>query len=196
MDYTARRGVGKAGGGEPLRAWAVAFFWLIASAAGSIAADEDRAAMRARLFDALAAARTEAEANLIAADIWDMWFTPPGYEVANMVELASHLRIIGNYKASLEVWDRIVAIAPEWPEGWNQRATLHYRMGHYDASLADIAETLAREPKHFGALAGRAEIERLQGRLDDSERTLQEAAGIHPWIVGRPLVDPGPGVDL
>lgn len=179
-----------------MRVWVFAFFWLIASAAGSLAADDDRAALRARLFEGLAAARTEVEANEIASEIWDMWFTPPGYEVANMVELASHLRMIGNYKASLEVWDRIVAIAPEWPESWNQRATMHYRMGHYDESLADIAEVLKREPKHFGALAGRAEIERLQGRLEDAEKTSREAAAIHPWILGRPLVDPGPGVDL
>ena len=179
-----------------MRVWVIALFWLIASAAGSLAADENRAALRAELFEELAAAENETDANIVAAQIWDMWFTPPGYEIGNMVELASHLRIIGNYRASLEVWNRIVAIAPEWSEGWNQRATLHYRMGHYEDSLADIAETLKREPKHFGALAGRAEIERLQGRLEDSERTLREAAAIHPWIVGRPLVDPGPGFDI
>jgi len=179
-----------------LRAWAFAIFWLIASVVGVSAAAEDRAALRERLFAALASAKSEAEADQVAAEIWRMWFTPPGYEVANMVELASHLRIIGNYKASLEVWDRIVAVAPEWPESWNQRATMHYRLGHYDESLADIAEVLKREPKHFGALAGRAEIERLQGRLEDSERTKREAAAIHPWILGRQLVDPGPGTDL
>lgn len=168
---------------------------LLFSLATAGAADE-RAAQRERLFAALAASETAAESYRVADEIWRMWFTPPGEEVALMVDLASHLRIIGDFKASLEVWDRVVAIAPDWPEGWNQRATLHYRMGDYDASLADIEQVLKREPKHFGALAGRAEIEASQGRSEDAAETLRQAVAIHPFIAELELIDKGPGIDL
>ncbi len=160
------------------------------------AAAEDRAALRERLFAELAASETETEANIVTAEIWRMWFTPPSDEIAGLVDEATRQRLIGNFKAALAIWDAIIVAAPEWSEGWNQRATLHYRMSNYEASLSDIAETLQREPKHFGALAGKAQIELFMGRPELATEALRQAVEIHPWIAGRELIHKGPGVDL
>lgn len=179
-----------------MRALATGFLFLAVLAGADWAAAEDRAQLRERLFAELAAAETEAEANAVTTEIWRMWFTPPSEEIGAMVDEATHQRIIGNFKAALAIWDAIVIAAPDWSEGWNQRATLHYRMSNYEASLSDIAETLKREPKHFGALAGKAQIELFLGRPEVATETLREAVEIHPWIAGRELIDKGPGVDL
>ncbi|AYD02128.1 hypothetical protein NCHU2750_27430 [Neorhizobium sp. NCHU2750] len=63
-----------------------------------------------------------------------------------------------NNAAALDFLDRVTLIDPDYAEGWNRRATLHYAMGDSRKSMADIAEVLKREPRHFGALAGMAAI--------------------------------------
>lgn len=60
--------------------------------------------------------------------------------------------------AALDFLDRVTLLDPAFAEGWNRRATLHYTMGDRRKSMADIAEVLKREPRHFGALAGLAGI--------------------------------------
>ena len=77
----------------------------------------------------------------------------------------------------------MVVIAPDFAEGWNKRATVHYLMGNYDKSLSDVAKTLALEPRHFGALSGRGLI---YIELEDEKRALEafeEALAIHPNLV-------------
>src|SRR3546814_17341199 len=59
-------------------------------------------------------------------------------------------------------------------------ASGHYLLGNYGESLADIAETLALEPRHFGALSGRGLV---YLRLEDAQRALdafEQALAIHP----------------
>ena len=78
---------------------------------------------------------------------------------------------------ALKIFDAIVRKAPGFAEGWNKRATVHYMMGNYEASLADIDRTLELEPHHFGALAGlglvNIELERDEAALDAFERVLK-----------------------
>jgi len=70
--------------------------------------------------------------------------------------------------------------APDFAEAWNARATAHFMANRLGPSLADIRETLARNPVHFGALSGLGAIlERLQMR-DQARAAYAEAARIHP----------------
>lgn len=72
--------------------------------------------------------------------------------------------------AALDFLDRVTLLDPGFAEGWNRRATLHYTMGDRRKSMADIAEVLKREPRHFGALAGLAGI---LMEADDDELALK-----------------------
>ena len=87
--------------------------------------------------------------------IWQHWFRHDDEEVAAVMnEGGDHLRY-GDLEAALQMFDEAVELAPDFAEAWNRRATVNYHLGRYEASLADIEETLAREPRHFGALFGR-----------------------------------------
>ena len=50
------------------------------------------------------------------------------------------------------------------------------------SSLKDIVETLKREPRHFGALSGRAYILMKQNKNRQAIETINEALKIHPFL--------------
>ena len=58
------------------------------------------------------------------------------------------------YPDALKILDATIALLPDWAEGWNARATARYLDDDYNGSMADIAQTLKREPQHLGALMG------------------------------------------
>ena len=84
-----------------------------------------------------------------------------------------------DYDAAEQILDAAIAFAPEEAAAWNTRATLRYIDDDYDRSMADIAQTLKREPRHLGALMGMANIltarDRKKEALDVYERVLSIA---------------------
>jgi len=93
----------------------------------------------------------------------------------------------GHLPQALSLLSAIVTDYPDYSEGWNQRATLYYMLGDYDSSLADIARTLALEPRHFGALSGRAMIELKQGNRAAALKDMIAALAIDPYLQSRSL---------
>ena len=75
-----------------------------------------------------------------------------------------------DYTLALDLLDAIVRLKPDFAEGWNKRATVHFLRKDYARSLADIHQTLLLEPRHFGAINGLAVI---LGQLDEDKRSLE-----------------------
>jgi tetratricopeptide (TPR) repeat protein len=94
------------------------------------------------------------------------------------------------YKDALKILDATIAILPDWAEGWNARATARYLDDDYDGSMADIAQTLKREPQHLGALMGMATILEARGKKEDALRVYERALAIAPhWHNAEEAVD-------
>lgn len=118
------------------------------------AAPKTREEVLADLFNRLAKAADEGEARGITRGIERMWQIS-GSDTADL--LADRAReAVGakNFKLALELYDKVVALEPEWAEGWNQRATTRFYMDDDAGAIEDIARTLALEPRHFTALTG------------------------------------------
>lgn len=149
------------------------------------------------LFEALKNAPNETEARLIETEIWEAWVdAAPTPELREQVESAMRMRGEYNYQGAREVLDKVVAEAPEYPEGWNQRAFILFLQGDYEASLSDIKRVLELEPRHFGALSGQAMIYITQGRAELAQKTLRDAVNVHPYLKERALLIKPKGVDL
>ena len=84
------------------------------------------------------------------------------------------------YPDALKILDATIALLPDWAEGWNARATAHYLDDDYDSSMADIAQTLKREPRHLGALMGMAAILEARGKTEDALKVYERALAIAP----------------
>jgi len=119
-------------------------------------------------------------ANAISENIWTEW-RDSGSATGNVLmqwadEAASNKR----YPAALDFLDQLVGLLPEYAEGWNKRATLHYQMQSFRKSMADINEVLKLEPRHFGALAGMALILEQTGHDSDALAAWEKMLEIYP----------------
>jgi tetratricopeptide (TPR) repeat protein len=92
-----------------------------------------------------------------------------------------------NLPMALGVLSGIVRDYPTYAEGWNQRATVYYLLRDYEDSLADIEKTLQYEPRHFGALSGRALIYLAQDKRGLAIRDISAALAVHPFLSEKAL---------
>ena len=134
------------------------------------------------LFGALKAAPDEVSAKHVEARIWAIWLQTPSDTVALLMTRAKAAMDAQNPDVALKLLDAVVRQRPDYVEGWNRRATLYYLRNDYAHSLADIEQVLAREPRHFGALAG---LGMIMQDLGDDKRALdafRKALAVNPHL--------------
>ena len=149
-------------------------------------------AARAELLDKLHAALAESaspqEAHLYSQQIWALWLSHPDPAINQLMQEALAARQEEKFDAAISLLDQIIERQPDYAEAWNQRATIYFMIGQYEKSLEDVAETLKREPRHFGALSGRGMIRLRQGRDALAWQNFEAARKFHPFIGGRQAV--------
>lgn len=136
------------------------------------------------LFARLRLATAPAEIEALQDGIWQVWLATG--DVARDKQLEAGMRALqaADYTRAIGLFDELIAAAPAFAEGWNKRATAYYLRGDYRASLADVAETLRREPRHFGALWGQVAMLRQLGEPRRALRVLKHLAAICPHLPG------------
>jgi tetratricopeptide (TPR) repeat protein len=114
----------------------------------------DRAHNIEFLFQALKAAPDDETARLIEGRIWALWLAS-GSDTADLLMSRARTAIEQNdADLALQLLDAIIELKPDYIEAWNRRATLYFEKHDYGRAMSDIAQVLAREPRHFGALTG------------------------------------------
>ncbi len=86
------------------------------------------------------------------------------------------------YGVAFDFLDQVTVLEPGYAEGWNRRATVHFLMKDYAKSMADIDKTLVLEPRHFGALAGMAQIFKAYGKDELALDTYRRILEIYPMM--------------
>lgn len=152
------------------------------------ASDRERSTHLDTLFAQLKAAPNEQAAYEIEQKIWVAWTTPDDPELAELISQVLAARRTANYTKAFVILDDVVQRWSDYAEGWNQRAIIHFETGSLEQSLSDIAKTLEREPRHFGALAGRALIYRQQGNQPLTVESVLAAMEHHPYVGVRGLI--------
>ena len=144
---------------------------------GTALADQNDPALDG-LFRDLKAAESPQLVRQIEAQIWARWFDTGSEQMDRMLRAGDRALSTGQFKQSYAILNGVIEHRPDLSEGWNRRATLRYLMGDYEGSIADIDETLKREPRHFGALSG---LGLCHLALDNEEEALEafERALVH-----------------
>jgi tetratricopeptide (TPR) repeat protein len=137
---------------------------------------EQRADLYARLAASTDADETEGVITLLLHS-----YSESGSDTADLLLKRARQAIgIENYADALKILDSEIAILPDWAEGWNARATARYLDDDYNGSMADIAQTLKREPKHIGALMGMGMILEARGKKEDALQVYNRVLAIAP----------------
>ena len=122
---------------------------------------------RADLYARLAASKDADETGGIITRLLHR-YSESGSDTADLLLQRARQAIgVENYSDALKILDATIALQPDWAEGWNARATARYLDDDYNGSMADIAQTLKREPKHLGALMGMGMI--LEAREQETK---------------------------
>ena len=136
------------------------------------------------LFDKLRTATDPVAVQTLEQGIWEQW---------TMVPDPAHRRLMVRGIAEMQqqelqsavvTFTKLIEIAPELSEAWNKRATVHWLLANFPASLADICETVKREPRHFGAYSGLGMIRAEMGEHARAAAAFELARKWNPHIVG------------
>ena len=143
-------------------------------------ANADPAEVLDRLFAQLRQADDKDMAAVLENAIQAMWLRSGSPTADVLMKQAGEATEAKSYGPALAILDTVVELYPDFAEGWNRRATVHFLRGDYTSSLSDIEQVLALEPRHYGALSGLGAIEKERGNGRAALRALRRAKMINP----------------
>ncbi len=136
------------------------------------------------LFAALKRADDPASAQLLEQQIWALWMQIDDTESSRLLDVGTAAMANRQYGAALSSFTALIARAPDFAEAWNKRATVYWLLDDAESSMRDIQQTLALEPRHFGALSGMALIFTERDRPAEAIKAYEAALAIDPFLPG------------
>lgn len=153
-------------------------------------ADEDidtaadaRAAHLDQLFGRLAQ-KENPDWQRVQSQIWAAWNDSGSDSMNLLARRADEAMEEKDFDLAMKFLNDLTRLAPDFAEGWNKRATLHFIREDYGPSLEDIAMTLRLEPRHFGALSGLGIILDRIGDKAGALEAYRRAVAVHPNLEG------------
>ncbi len=150
-----------------------------------LAAQEREPAPAPRTLDELFAELQTADARAarrVEREIWNIWSKSGSPSADLLLQRGRNALSAGETAKAIEHLTALVDHAPDFTEGWNARATAYFHAGLFGPSVADIAEVLRREPRHFAAMAGFGAILEGTGKPERALELYRAALAIHPHL--------------
>lgn len=136
------------------------------------------------LFEALKATGDPEEGDRIGRQISEIWNETDDEGVQQIMRQGQRFLAHGQPGLALGNFTTVTRMEPGFAEAWNKRASLLYSLGRLDDAARSIAETVAREPRHFLAIAGLGLIYLQMGYLEEALRVFEHALTINPHLAG------------
>jgi tetratricopeptide (TPR) repeat protein len=112
--------------------------------------------------------------------LWELWVRAGGHDAFRQVQAANRALERKALPEALHILTDLTRKYPEFPEGWNRRATVYWQMGRYEDSIADARKAIALNPNHFGAWQGMGLCQVHLGNLEEACHCLRAALRIAP----------------
>ena len=153
------------------------------SASGPVSSDQQDSRLDG-LFERLKRTDDAVDAAALQQRIWQIWIEFGDVAISQLMRRGMTAMSLGDHELALDAFNQLVNQAPDFAEAWNKRATVLYLMGRLDESVNDIIQTLALEPRHFGALSGLSLIYDAVEQPEAAIRSLKAALEINPHLQG------------
>lgn len=136
------------------------------------------------MFAALIAAPSAAAAAPIEAQIWQAWAETGSPTVDVLLDRATQAQAQNKTELARTYLDEATRLLPDHAEAYSRRAAIAFAEDDLNGALADLAATLDREPRHFGALMGVGAIYERLGRNEAALKAYQDALAVNPYLEG------------
>lgn len=123
-------------------------------------------------------------AKRIAGAVQALWLRSGSDTIDLLTSRAADAQRASKLDVAIRIMDEVVSLKPDYAEGWNKRATLKFMAKDLDESMADIHETLLREPRHYGAWIGLGRILSDAGFDAKALAAYRKAIEIYPAVEG------------
>ena len=140
---------------------------------------EDAPLLMKRLRDDSAFVREYAERGL-----WLLWSRSGEPDIDRVMARGVEEMQAGRLAAAIGLFSEVIRRRPDFAEGWNKRATVHYLAGDLRRSLADCDEVIRRNPAHFGALSGYGQIYFQLEQYEQAIAWWRRALEVNPNLLG------------
>jgi tetratricopeptide (TPR) repeat protein len=137
-----------------------------------------------QLFGKLKTTTETDEQRTAQSRIWSIWMQSGSVTQDLILQQATAAMVDEEYYTSEAMLNVLIGKQPGDAEPYNKRAELYFLMGRLDEALKDTDATLEREPRHFGALAGKGLILQRMGREKDALEAYHQALAINPNLTG------------
>jgi tetratricopeptide (TPR) repeat protein len=112
--------------------------------------------------------------------LWQIWHRSGDNAVDALLQEGIEAMQRGIYQAAIDIFTRVIEVAPDFAEGYNKRATTFYLMQRYEESIADCERTIVLNPYHFGALSGAGLCSLGQRNLPKALEYFERAVAVNP----------------
>ncbi|MEM1236642.1 MAG: hypothetical protein AAGI10_06705 [Pseudomonadota bacterium] len=129
-------------------------------------------------------------------ELWSLWTDAPNARAQDLLDEGMQALRLGDFGYAAQQLDELIAYCPDYAEGYNQRAFVHYLQLEFSPALEMLNEAELRSPRHTGVLTGKALTLIGMGRTDDAQEPLKKAVALNPWLSERALLVEPPGQDL
>ena len=145
---------------------------------------EEKARQLGDLYALLATAEDEDTARKYTSAIERLWMYSGSDTVAMLMQRAAAAMSKKDNGLARKLLDYVVTLAPDYPEGFNQRAYLHFSLNDYDSAVGDLRRVLALDPNHYKALEGLSQIWRDSGNKKGALGVMKQLIDVHPFAAG------------
>ena len=120
--------------------------------------------------------------QIVEQALWQLWFKSGRPDVDALMEEGGHLLALQRLDEAGILFDRVIGLAPDFAEGYNQRAVVNYLKQNWLQAIQDCLLTLSRNPVHYGALAGMGHCYLQRQDFQAALEAYEKALAVNPHM--------------
>ena len=112
--------------------------------------------------------------------LWSIWFRSGDESVNAMLREGARYIKKEQYEDAIEKLTEVIQLAPEFAEGYNQRAIAYFMLEEWEKSIEDCQTSIQLNPFHFGAFAEMGHCYLRLGYIREAMDAYQRALELNP----------------